>query len=986
MPAIPTSLRVYGKRFVLGLDWLTSRLSLYAVPFVLAVATIIALAAHGLTGPHAAGEPLAIRVATETAGEPWTPAEARGRLAQASWVSDYDTRLSEAPVWISLQADGGGNGGVFALPSRHAQSLDCWGTASLAWLGSANRESTLGELLPFRAGFTAPAVPGGALCRVTYSGPAEVKAEYWHTSGLAPASLRFYWGAGLFEGALVMLALFALLTAWINREKRYLLLAVWLIGNLRLGAISTGWDTQWLGFVIPADWMHPVRQITIAAYYLVTYALFCEVFRDDLAHLGGRWVTLGRRLGLVLLAAALFLPFSRFLPIMWVIVSLGAGAIVAFMLRCLWLRPSRTVIWYSAALGLVLFASVSEVVAAALDFKSLMGMFNSVTAALAASVLAAFAFADQVRQERRDRRQAQAELERTYQVTPIGLFTLGEDGRFVRSNRALRVLLGSVAEREGLTHWEAYFEPGSWQTLQRLADGTADDEIEIRGRTSRFDEAAAWYLVRVARAGPWIEGSLQDITERRKLTERLQFLANNDSLTGVLNRRGIERHLEHLRRRPPGGALGLAYLDLDRFKLINDLYGHQAGDEVLRQVCRRISGLLPEPHRVGRIGGDEFIVVFDGVSLEAAADIAGMLIEAIAGRHFHVREQAFQVNVSVGLIELAPQLSISDAISTADRACRDAKARRPGPLVTYERTSAAFRERAQELRLIEALGGAFATDRLFLVMQPIVSLRHPAAALDFEVLVRMHGEDGEVISAGQVLAAAEANGKVALVDRWVLRNTLSWLRRHQESLPHTRFVCVNLSGASLNDESFLQEMLGILGQYADVAPLLCLEVTEGVALHDIDNSQRFIEQLRQFGPRIALDDFGAGYTSFRYLKDLSADALKVDGAFVRSIHHHPANVAILEAIVQLARNLGMRSIAEWVENTATLEILVGMGVDYVQGYLLGPPQTPEAILAAESAIDFVSDPQVREWLERGGLAADEAESLLGAPVSPHGYH
>src|SRR5690625_3665854 len=260
-----------------------------------------------------------------------------------------------------------------------------------------------------------------------------------------------------------MLALFALFTALINRESRYALLAVWLIGNLRLGGITMGWDSQWLGWTIPPDWMHMVRQITIGAYYIVTYTLFRQVFAKELEQLGDRSIRFGQRLGVVLLVAAIALPFAQFLPVMWVIVTIGASIIVVFMLRCLLQLRTRAIIWYSAALGLVLFASLSEVIAAAFDFQFLVGAFNSVTAALAASLMAAFAFADQVRQERRTRWRAQAELERTYQVTPVGLFTLNEQGRFLRVNNAMHQMPGLPTAPLHATRWHEVFDDASWQ-------------------------------------------------------------------------------------------------------------------------------------------------------------------------------------------------------------------------------------------------------------------------------------------------------------------------------------------------------------------------------------------------------------------------------------------------------------------------------------------------------------------------------------------
>jgi EAL domain-containing protein (putative c-di-GMP-specific phosphodiesterase class I) len=226
----------------------------------------------------------------------------------------------------------------------------------------------------------------------------------------------------------------------------------------------------------------------------------------------------------------------------------------------------------------------------------------------------------------------------------------------------------------------------------------------------------------------------------------------------------------------------------------------------------------------------------------------------------------------------------------------------------------------------------------------------------------MREADGSVIAGGKLIAAAENNGRVGVLDRWVLASALDWLDAHHDALSHTRFVCMNLSGASLNDERFVREAFAMLGAHPRAAQRLCVEITESVALHDLANTRRFIERLRGFGARVALDDFGAGYTSFSYLKELPADALKIDGSFVRGVHAHPANLAIVEAIAELARNLGMKSIAEWAEDAASVEALHEAGIDYVQGYAVARPLAPERILAADCAAGFIEDPALERFV------------------------
>lgn len=265
-----------------------------------------------------------------------------------------------------------------------------------------------------------------------------------------------------------------------------------------------------------------------------------------------------------------------------------------------------------------------------------------------------------------------------------------------------------------------------------------------------------------------------------------------------------------------------------------------------------------------------------------------------------------------------------------------------------------FTEHTEELQLIQRLDKS-RPEGLMLVMQPIMSLQDPYGSLNFEVLLRMRDKDNAILPAGKIIIAAERNGRIAAIDKWVLTTMLEWLSTHASHLQNSSYVSVNLSGGSLNDEKFIADAFAILAQHGATVERLCIEITESVALHDLANTRHFIDGIRKYGAKLALDDFGAGYTSFSYLRSLPADAVKIDGAYVKDLLAHPANHAIVQAIVDLTRNLGMTSIAEWAEDVATLEALAEMGVDYVQGYVVSHPLTPERILLAGSAADCIED-------------------------------
>jgi diguanylate cyclase (GGDEF)-like protein len=422
--------------------------------------------------------------------------------------------------------------------------------------------------------------------------------------------------------------------------------------------------------------------------------------------------------------------------------------------------------------------------------------------------------------------------------------------------------------------------------------------------------------------------------------------------------------------------LTLAYLDLDRFKLINDLYGHAAGDDILREVCVRTSGMLAGTQQIGRVGGDEFVIVMPYTAIAPAAWACRGIIERIGTEPYRLGDKAFQVRGSIGLIEVDRGASIRDVMANADRACRAAKAEAGSGLVVYERHSAVFRERQAEMLLVEHLSAADAADFLFLEMQPIMSLSAPHGSLNFEVLLRMRGREGGVIQAGRVIPAAESSGRIGMLDRWVLSTTLAWLGASEGRLRATQFVCMNLSGASLNDERFVQDTFAMLAANPGAARRLCMEITESVALRDLDNTRRFIEQVRSHGVKIALDDFGAGYTSFSYLKELPADVVKIDGSFIVDMNDDPANITIVEAIVTLAASLGMRTIAEWAEDQATVQALAELGVDYVQGYAVARSQSPETLLTFTSSAGFIKDEALLSYVKTLGVGG-AGPDLLG---------
>ncbi|MFM2262709.1 MAG: hypothetical protein RI959_1385 [Pseudomonadota bacterium] len=939
--------------------------------------------------------------AVEQSDGDWSPSKARAQLLNATPVTAWDTRLSETPIWFStsLPPRAPAVPGVTSppvgldFPSRHNLHLDCWDADTLAPLGNANRDAQTGRLQPSRAGFALVLMPeqvvSNVLCKAQFMGPARLTVQLWPLEDLKIKQQEFHRNSGLLEGGMLVLAAFMLIAGLINRNSHYMLFAAWLVVNLRMAALSAGWDTQWLGHSIPADWLPTLRAVTLALFYGVTYSLFRALFADQLQRLNHPWpLTLAKWISLPLPLLALALPYKTFLPVIWVSTGVGVVILVYLLVRILFGARNWVAIWYASSIAITLFASLYEVVAASLGLQGLIGTFNSVTAALTSSLLTSLAIAEQMREAHASRLAAQAELEHTYEVVPVGLFTLDTNGCFLSANPALETLLNAPRLAQLQAPWDQHFGNGAWHAMRALlAHGKPIEmELSLAAQSPSADPTALpgknHYWLKATMAGETVEGSLQDVTDKVLAKERLEFLANHDPLTKALNRRGIEAVYGPAQAKSnQEGPMALAYLDLDRFKLINDLYGHNAGDEVLQQVCARVMRPLSHDMHLGRIGGDEFVIVMINTPLAQAEWVCREIISSLSATPYMVGERAFHIRGSIGLIELAPATTYKDAIATADRACREAKKGHSAGLVTYQRDSRVFSDHEAEMQLVERLSNHESIAGLFLEMQPIMSLRTPYASLNFEVLLRMKDEHGDRIPTERLIHAGEDSGRMGVIDRWVLSSTLEWLAAHVNGMPSNQFVCMNLSGASLNDEKFMEDVFVMLARSKNITQRLCLEITESVALHDLGNTRRFIDKVRSFGAMVALDDFGAGYTSFSYLKDLPADVLKIDGSFIVNMNRHPANVAIVEAIVSLAQNLGMKTIAEWAEDFETVETLAEIGVDYVQGFVVARPQSPDLIAQAQSGADFIADDPLKQYLQTLSGIADPfpgVDLVLGA--------
>ncbi len=435
---------------------------------------------------------------------------------------------------------------------------------------------------------------------------------------------------------------------------------------------------------------------------------------------------------------------------------------------------------------------------------------------------------------------------------------------------------------------------------------------------------------------------LHDVSEQRGLARQMSYQATHDALTGLVNRREFERRLEEAIEsgHRGDGQHVLCYLDLDRFKVVNDTSGHLAGDSMLREVAKLLRDAVRDSDTVGRLGGDEFGMLLAGCPLEKARQIADDVCRAVGDHRFVWRDRIFNIGVSVGLVEISRESgTLEELLTAADSACYVAKKQGSGRVAVYSARDEALARHTGEIQWLQKLQGALKESRFQLFHQPIV----PAHGTDgggpaMEVLVRLQDEGGHQVPPAEFVRAAERYRLMGLVDRWVVQTTLAALGRGAIPVPSDRCVAINISGQTLADSQFLEFVVECLDSTGVSPPQVCFEISETAVVANLDHARRFVGVLHGMGCQFALDDFGSGVGgSFSNLKSLPMDYLKIDGSFIRNLARDSVNQAMVTAMIKLARTLNFRVIAEQVEDSAALDAARRMGVDFVQGYAIARP-------------------------------------------------
>ncbi|EIL93897.1 bifunctional diguanylate cyclase/phosphodiesterase [Rhodanobacter spathiphylli] len=501
---------------------------------------------------------------------------------------------------------------------------------------------------------------------------------------------------------------------------------------------------------------------------------------------------------------------------------------------------------------------------------------------------------------------------------------------------------------------------GDQVTEQRLPD-LFDDEI-LRGQLSdaetrgcsrieaRLHNTAGahfWASVAISRIELGGVGKLlmvaSDITEQRQLTELLSHQASHDALTDLYNRREFERRLHDSLAAGVAGPpiIVLLYVDLDQFKLINDTSGHLAGDQLLAQLSIVMRKQLGGTDVLARLGGDEFGVLLTRVADQQEAErIAERVRRCIDGYVFIWEQRSYTISASIGGVVAEPAgISAKDLLTQADTACYVAKESGRNRVHFYSERDDQTVRRRSEMEWANRLRWAVDEHRLQLTYQEVWPLPlGDGAEPGIEMLLRFREESGQLVVPGVFLPAAERYGLMPSVDRWVIETTLANFERLHPAGNRLDMVAINLSGASIEDPALVDRIIELLQRYRVEPSRVCFEITETVAVRNLSQVVRCMALLRSAGCRIALDDFGAGMSSFTYLKNLPLDIIKIDGSFVRDMLTDPVSHLMVKAVTDIGHRLGLEVIAEWVADAETVQALTALGVNRVQGFSLHHPE------------------------------------------------
>jgi len=430
-----------------------------------------------------------------------------------------------------------------------------------------------------------------------------------------------------------------------------------------------------------------------------------------------------------------------------------------------------------------------------------------------------------------------------------------------------------------------------------------------------------------------------ELSERRIVEARLQHLVNHDDLTGLCNRRRLEQQLElvvaHARKK--GKVSALLYIDLDHFKVINDAEGHIAGDRLLIEVANVFRHEIGMAGLLARISSDEYTVLFEDITENEALKVAERVRQVMENFQFTTNNNTYHIGTSIGVAIINPGdiITSSEILARADQACYVAKTHGRNIVHLFSKEDTEMLTLRSAIHWVPLIRDALAHDKFMLVFQPVLDLKTKTIT-HYETLIRMIGNNGELIEPSNFIPVAEKMGLIHDIDLWVVNRAIDILHQLPEKHKNTSFN-INLSSHAFQDAALLPLLKEKLANTGIDAGRITFEITETAAVANFSQTREMIMNIRQLGCRFALDDFGSGFSSFNYIKEFPVDYLKIDGAFISNLLHDQIDQTLIKSMIEIARKLNKKTVAEFVESKKVLDLLIQYGADYAQGYFIGKP-------------------------------------------------
>ena len=785
----------------------------------------------------------------------------------------------------------------------------------------------------------------------------------WSPAEFGRVQLEDQIGDGIILGLLIVMALYNLMLFFNMREQLYCLFSGFFFSFAVVIAVLNG-----AGFAL----IWPENpEINPAVFYVATG--LCMLFLTALTHTivnrqqphTQRWVLwLSLATSVFLLFSPLYVPKARQLDVLLLVVSL---VMLSNFARAIRYGFSGLALARTFAMGWLLFF-IASLILVLTEMGYLSGnhiwQYLLVLSVICSMILMGFSLAQRIKlassENELQHKETIRSLQQYYDIyhnAVEGMFSTTVDGQLLSANRALLTILGyqelsqmqQDVQQFGMGRY--YANPDERLQMVRQLQHSTNQSFELRGL--KADGTPFWALMsarlsRNAQGEAFIHGSVVDISEQKIAHEQLAYLASHDALTGLYNRHHFVTLAQHawMRCSLDGQTSAVLMIDIDQFKLVNTTCNHDAGDALLKQISDQLRRTLGSQGVFARIGGDEFGILLPGKTAQEAFSIAYALLEVVKEFRFFWQDSLFSISVSIGLTEISHEdLSAEHTLKKADSACFVAKEKGRNRIHLYNPNDVELQKHQAEIQWLHILRQALEQDHFVLYVQPIQAIQHVESQSHYEVLIRLKAEDGTIVSPGNFLSSAERYGLMPQIDRWVMRNYFRWLSQHPAHMASLGLCSINLSGASLIDPLFKAYVQHLFDEYKIPAAHICFEITESMAILNLQNTLEFITHFRSFGCYFSLDDFGSGFSSYGYLKNFPVDFIKIDGNFVRDLVDDKFDRAIVNSIHDVAAAMGIKTIAEFVENEQILQELQAMGVNYAQGYGIAKPKPLVALIS-----------------------------------------